>query len=64
MQYIDRKGNQLTKYDLAKLIFETKPWSLFETKLQKKILKHWDSLDITFTKFKNDIDHIIDDSKI
>ena len=29
----------------------------------EKILKHRDSLDIRFTKFKNDIDHIIDDTK-
>ena len=29
----------------------------------EKIVKHRDSLDITFGKFKNDIDHIIDDTK-
>ena len=29
----------------------------------EKILKHRDSLDITFGKFKNDIDYIIDDTK-
>ena len=29
----------------------------------EKILKHRNLLDITFTKFKNDIDHIIDDTK-
>ena len=30
----------------------------------EKILKHIDSLDITFTKFKSDVDHIIYDTKI
>ena len=29
----------------------------------KKLLKHRNSLDSTFTKFKTDIDHIIDDTK-
>ena len=29
----------------------------------EKILKHRDSLDITFGKCKNNIDHIIDDTK-
>jgi len=31
--------------------------------ISEKIVKHRDSLDITFGKFKNDIDHIIDDTK-
>ena len=29
----------------------------------EKLLKHKESLDITFGKFKNDIDNIIDDTK-
>ena len=29
----------------------------------EKLLKHRNSLDITFTKFKSDIDNIIDDTK-
>ena len=29
----------------------------------EKLLKHRNSLDRTFTKFKTDIDHIIDDTK-
>ena len=29
----------------------------------EKLLKHRNSLDITFTKFKNDVDNIIDDTK-
>ena len=32
-------------------------------KTTEKLLKHRNSLDITFTKFKNDIDHIIDDTQ-
>ena len=31
--------------------------------IEEKLLKHRDSLNITFGKFKNDIDHIIDDTK-
>jgi len=31
--------------------------------IEEKILRHRDSLNITFGKFKNDIDHIIDDTK-
>ena len=29
----------------------------------EKLLKHRNSLDTTFTKFKNDVDNIIDDTK-
>ena len=30
----------------------------------EKLLKHRNSLDITFTKFKNDVDNIIDNTNI
>ena len=50
--------NTFYKHTIINILLYTKKW-----KVQKKILKHRNSLDSTFTKFKMDVDNIIDDTK-